>query len=151
MVYKTQSSFYAKDRGQDWVQIDATGKTLGRLSSEVAFILLGKHKVGYTPGVVTGDHVVVTGVEGMLSTGNKKENKLYHRHSRFSGGLKTISLKQVLNEKPERAVEWAVSKMLPRNKLRKQLMSRLKIYPGAQHPHQAQKPVKIENVRGKAL
>jgi large subunit ribosomal protein L13 len=145
----TQKSLHARPQGESWVHIDISGQTLGRVASEIAFILLGKHRTDYTPGVLTGDRVVVTGASKLRVTGAKLVNKIYYHHSRYPGGLKAIQLKKALAESPERTIEWAVSRMLPKNKLHKRLMTRLKVYAGAEHPHTAQKPVTIVGVRGK--
>ena len=147
----SQKSLHARPQGETWVHIDASGRTLGRLATEIAFILMGKHRTDYTPGVLTGDRVVITGAAKIRVTGtNKVVNKYYYRHSQFPGGLKATQLKHALATTPEKTIEWAVSKMLPKNKLHKRLMTRLKIYAAEQHPHSAQKPSTVLGVRGKA-
>lgn len=123
-----------------WYVIDATDKTLGRLASEVAKLLRGKHKPIYTPHVDTGDHVIVINAEKVKLTGNKLQKKLYIRHSRYPGGLKTMTYKELLQKNPERAIEVAVKGMLPHNRLGRKMFKKLKVYRGAEHPHQAQKP-----------
>lgn len=123
-----------------WYVIDATDKTLGRLASEVAKLLRGKHKPIYTPHLDTGDHVIVINAEKVKLTGNKLQNKLFIRHSRYPGGLKTMNYKELLQKNPERAIEVAVKGMLPHNRLGRKIIKKLKVYRGAEHPHQAQKP-----------
>jgi len=123
-----------------WWLIDASDQTLGRLASNVASILRGKNKPIYTPNVDTGDFVVVINAEKIAVTGKKLTDKMYHTHSGYPGGLKTTSLEKLLKEKPERAIENAVWGMLPRNTLGRKMITKLKVYAGAEHPHQAQQP-----------
>lgn len=123
-----------------WYVIDADGKTLGRLATEIATILRGKHKPIFTPHVDTGDYVVVTNAEKVTLTGKKLYQKQMIKHSRFPGGLKTIDYKTLLQTKPERVIEAAVKGMLPHNKLGAKMYKKLKVYRGAQHPHEAQQP-----------
>ncbi|SMB83617.1 LSU ribosomal protein L13P [Desulfonispora thiosulfatigenes DSM 11270] len=123
-----------------WYIIDAAGKTLGKLSTEAATILRGKHKPTYTPNVDCGDHVIVINASEVVLTGNKLDQKTYYHHSRFVGGLKTMPYRELLSKKPELAVEHAIKGMLPHNRLGRQMYKKLNVYRGSEHPHQAQKP-----------
>ena len=127
-----------------WYVIDAKEKVLGRLASDIAFRLRGKHKTDFTPHVATGDHIVVINAEQLVVTGNKLKNKLYHRHSGYPGGLKTITFEKLMARSPEQVLKRAVKGMLPRGPLGRQMFSRLKVYVGDAHPHQAQMPEIIE-------
>ncbi|MEK6726721.1 MAG: 50S ribosomal protein L13 [Deltaproteobacteria bacterium] len=135
-------SYMAKseDVKKDWWVIDASDQTLGRLASSIATILKGKNKPIYTPNVDTGDFVVVVNAEKITVTGKKLTDKMYHSHSGYPGGLKSTSLEKLLREKPERVIEKAVWGMLPRNTLGRKMITKLKVYAGAEHPHQAQQP-----------
>ncbi|MBP5181286.1 MAG: 50S ribosomal protein L13 [Clostridiales bacterium] len=124
-----------------WLVIDASGKTLGRLATEVARLLRGKHKPTYTPFVDTGDYVIVTNASKMVLTGKKLEQKLYRHHSGFPGGMRETDYKTMMEKKPEMALELAVKGMLPKNSLGRQMFRKLHVYAGAEHDHQAQKPV----------
>lgn len=126
------------DRG--WWLIDATDQPLGRLATRVATLLAGKHKPTWSPHLDTGDHVVVVNASRVRVTGNKLSQKRYYRHSNYPGGLREESLADLLARKPERAVEMAVQGMLPSNRLGKAMFRKLKVYPGADHPHEAQRP-----------
>lgn len=139
-------TFMAKSQEvkRKWYVIDAEGKPLGRLASEVAKILRGKNKPEYTPHVDTGDHVIVLNAEKVVLTGKKLEQKLYRHHSLYPGGLKEIKYKQFMAEKPERAVELAVKGMLPKNSLGRAMFRKLKVYRGSEHEHQAQKPESLD-------
>jgi large subunit ribosomal protein L13 len=130
----------ANDISQDWYVVDANDQTLGRLATRIASLILGKHKPSFTPGVDTGDYVVVVNAERIRVTGNKLEDKMYYRHSQYPGGLKTISLRDQLAKHPDRVIRRAVWGMLPHNKRGRQLIKKLKIYAGPEHPHQAQNP-----------
>lgn len=123
-----------------WYVVDATDKTLGRLASEVAAILRGKHKPIYTPFVDTGDHVIVINAEKVRLTGKKLQNKKFVYHTGYPGGLKEIDYRTLLRTKPERAIEIAVKGMIPHNRLGRKMIKKLKVYRGPEHPHQAQKP-----------
>jgi large subunit ribosomal protein L13 len=123
-----------------WHVIDATGKILGRLSTEIAHLLRGKNKPTYTPNTQTGDFVVVINAEKIEMTGNKWKEKMYYRHSEWFGGLKSMSAEQVRAAKPEMIIREAVKGMLPKNKLNKHIINKLKVYAGPEHPHKAQKP-----------
>ncbi|GLT18514.1 50S ribosomal protein L13 [Vibrio zhanjiangensis] len=125
---------------RDWYVVDAEGKTLGRLASEIASRLRGKHKAEYTPHVDTGDYIIVVNAEKVTVTGNKAKGKIYHRHSEFPGGLKSISFEKLIVRKPEMALELAVKGMLPRGPLGRAMYRKLKVYAGAEHNHVAQQP-----------
>ncbi|ADU96352.1 50S ribosomal protein L13 [Thermovibrio ammonificans] len=129
---------------REWFLVDATGKTLGRLASEIAKILMGKHKPTYTPHVDGGDFVVVINADKIHVTGRKLEKKIYYKHTLYPGGLKETKLKDMLKEKPEEVIRLAVKGMLPKNKLRDRRMKRLKVYAGSEHPHGAQNPKPLE-------
>ncbi|MBX5475816.1 MAG: 50S ribosomal protein L13 [Clostridia bacterium] len=133
-----------------WYVIDADGLILGRLASEVARILRGKHKPIYTPSVDTGDHVIVINASKVRLTGNKLQKKMYYRHSNWPEGLKAMNYAKFLATRPERVIEKAVRGMLPRNSLGRQMFRKLKVYAGPQHPHEAQKPVKLELPQARA-
>lgn len=130
-----------------WWIVDAEGKTLGRLASEVASIIRGKHKPNFTPHVDNGDFVVVINASKVVLTGKKLQNKMYYRHSGYPGGLKVTSAKDMLANKPERMVELAVHGMLPKNRLGEKMKLKLKVYAGSEHPHQAQQP-QVWELRG---
>ena len=130
-----------------WFVVDATGKTLGRLATEVASLIRGKHKPQFTPHVDTGDFVVVINAEKIVLTGNKMADKMYYRHSGYSGGLKATPAHEMISRKPERVIELAVHGMLPKNRLGEKMKLKLKVYAGAEHPHQAQNP-EVYELRG---
>ena len=132
------------DIRRDWYVVDATGKTLGRLSTEIALRLRGKHKAVYTPSVDTGDFVIVLNAEKVRLTGNKLSQKKYYRHSGYTGSLKAITADQLLEKAPEELIRKAVKGMLPKNKLGRQMYKKLKVYCGADHPHQAQQPKELQ-------
>jgi large subunit ribosomal protein L13 len=125
---------------REWLVVDASNQVLGRLASEVATLLRGKHKPEYTPFLDTGDFVVVVNAERVKVTGTKMENKLYYRHSGHPGGLKVETLRERLDKYPERAIRAAVKGMLPKNRLGRKLLKKLKVYEGPDHPHEAQQP-----------
>jgi len=129
---------------RDWVLIDATDKTLGRLATEIARRLRGKHKPEFTPHIDTGDYVVVVNVEKLHVTGNKMEGKVYWRHTEYPGGIKQTSLRDLLAKHPERVLEKAVKGMLPKGPLGYAQLRKLKVYAGAEHPHTAQQPKILE-------
>ena len=129
---------------RDWFLIDADGKTLGRLASEIARRLRGKHKAVYTPHVDTGDYIVVINAEKVKVTGNKAKNKMYYKHSGYLGGLKEINFEDLIQKAPERVIETAVKGMLPKNPLGRAMFRKLKVYAGAQHKHAAQQPQVLE-------
>ena len=128
----------------DWYVVDAAGKTLGRLASEIASRLRGKHKPEYTPHVDTGDYIVVVNAEKVRVTGNKLEDKIYHHHTGYIGNLKSVPLKKMLDEHPERVIEKAVKGMLPRGSLGRQMYSKLRVFAGPEHTHAAQQPIPLE-------
>jgi large subunit ribosomal protein L13 len=126
-----------------WFVIDATDQVLGRLATKVATLLGGKHKAGYAPFLITGDHVVVVNAGKVRLTGKKLDQKVYRRHTGYPGGLREVSARKMFETRPEKMIEEAVLGMLPKNKLRKQMMRRLRVYRGAEHPHAAQRPEAI--------
>lgn len=129
----------------DWLVIDAENLVLGRLATEVARRLRGKHKPIYTPHVDTGDFVVVVNAEKIRLTGNKMDQKVFYWHSRYPGGLKSVGVREELEGRfPERVIERAVERMLPKTKLGRQMFKKLKVYAGSEHPHEAQKPKPLE-------
>ena len=140
------STYMAKPNEVDrqWYVVDAAGKTLGRLATGIAEVLRGKRKVIYTPHVDTGDYVIVINAEKINLTGNKWEQKKYYRHSGYPGGLKETTYEKLVQKKPELIIEKAVSGMIPHNKLGRQMIKKLKVYKGPDHPHQAQQPVELE-------
>ncbi|MBM7624015.1 50S ribosomal protein L13 [Sporohalobacter salinus] len=129
---------------RNWFVVDAEGKKLGRLASEIANVLRGKHKPTYTPHVDTGDYVIVVNAGEVELTGNKLDQKMHHRHSEYPGGLKSVSYGELLEDKPEKVIELAVKGMVPKNKLGRKMMKKLKIYADSEHPHQAQQPEELE-------
>jgi len=140
---KTFSAKPAEVR-RDWFVVDATGKTLGRLSTEIARRLRGKHKPEYTPHVDTGDYIVVVNAEKIRVTGNKLKDKIYHHHTGYIGNLKSIPLEKMLEETPERVLQNAVKGMLPRGPLGRKMFSKLKVFKGPEHDHTAQQPIPLE-------
>ncbi|CAH1219552.1 50S ribosomal protein L13 [Paenibacillus plantiphilus] len=144
-----RTTFMAKPNEVErkWHLIDATGKTLGRLASEAASLIRGKHKPQFTPHVDTGDFVVIINAEKIVLTGNKLANKMYYRHSMHPGGLKVTPAGEMLKNKPERVLEFAIHGMLPKNRLGDKLKLKLKVYAGSEHPHQAQNP-EVYELRG---
>ena len=132
------------DRQRNWYVVDATGQTLGRLATQIANALRGKRKPTYTPHIDTGDFVVVVNAEKISVSGNKLEDKLYRRHSGYPGGLKTRTLNDMLERRPEEVIRIAVKGMLPRNRLARKQLTKLKVYAGPDHPHAAQKPQPME-------
>ena len=145
-IKDTMKTFSAKPHEvrRDWYVVDATGKTLGRLATEIARRLRGKHKPNYTPHVDTGDYIVVINAEKIRVTGNKLQNKMYHRYTGYIGNLKSISLEKLLQEAPERVLQYAVRGMLPRNSLGRKMLSKLKIFIGSEHRHEAQQPLPLD-------
>ena len=132
------------DVTRDWYLVDATDKTLGRLASEIARRLRGKHKAEYTPHVDTGDYIVVVNAEKIHVTGNKLKNKLYQHHTGYIGSVKTTTLGKLLQDHPERAIEKAVKGMMPRGPLGREMYAKLKVYAGTEHKHAAQQPVPLD-------
>ena len=133
-----------EDRDRQWVVVDAEGQTLGRLATRIADALRGKRKPTYTPHIDVGDFVVVVNAEKISVTGAKRTEKLYHRHSGFPGGLRTRTLTEMLDKRPEEVIRLAVKGMLPKNRLGRKQLTKLKVYAGPEHPHAAQKPQKLE-------
>lgn len=137
----TQTKTFSLKAGEiqkDWHVIDAGEHTLGRLATRVAALLQGKHKPSYSPHLDMGDFVIVTNAANVRVTGNKLEGKIYYRHTGYMGGLKEATLRQLMEKRPEQVIEKAVKGMLPRNKLSRHLLRHLKVYAGAEHPHEAQ-------------
>lgn len=129
---------------RDWFVVDATGKTLGRLATEIARRLRGKHKPEYTPHVDTGDYIVVVNAEKIRVTGNKLKDKMYYRYTGYVGNLKSKPLEKMLDETPERVLQFAVKGMLPRNPLGRKMFSKLRVFAGPEHPHEAQQPIPLD-------
>ena len=129
---------------REWYVVDAEGKTLGRLASELARRLRGKHKAQYTPHVDTGDYIVVINAEKVRVTGNKRQDKMYHHHTGYIGNLKSISLEKLLDKAPDRVLSHAVKGMLPRNPLGRAMLKKLRVYAGPNHCHQAQQPQPLD-------
>jgi large subunit ribosomal protein L13 len=137
-------SYKNTDLEKKWLLLDASDKTLGRLSTKVAFILMGKDKAQYTPNSDLGDYVVIINAEKIKITGNKDTQKNYYRHTGYPGGLKSATFLDMIEKKPEEIIFKAVQGMLPKNKLSKTMISKLKVYEGENHPHVGQNPIKIE-------
>lgn len=129
---------------RDWYVVDADGLTLGRLATEVARRLRGKHKAEFTPHVDTGDYIVVVNAEKVAVTGRKTKQKMYHRHTGYPGGLKSMSFEKMIDHKPEQVIELAVKGMIPRSPLGRAMLKKLKVYAGAEHPHTAQQPKELK-------
>ena len=140
-----RQTYFAKagDVTPEWKHVDASGKVLGRLAVEIATMLMGKHRPEYTPHVDCGDFVVVTNAEHIVLTGRKAEQKVLKRYTGYPGGLRQVPYGVVRNSHPERLVEQAVRRMLPKSRLGRQMFSKLKVYAGSEHPHQAQRPETI--------
>ncbi len=143
-----QKTYYpkAEDIQRDWVVVDANDQTLGRLATQISTVMLGKHKPGFTPGVEMGDYVIVVNASHIKVTGNKMDDKMYHHHTGYPGGLKSINLRDLLAKYPERVIEKAVWGMLPHNRMGRHLMRKLRVYAGPDHNHSAQDPKPIEEV-----
>lgn len=141
-----EKTYYPKESEltHDWYHVDANGQNLGRLATQIAVLLIGKHKPTFTPGVDVGDFVVVTNCERIVVTGNKMLEKMYYRHTGYPGGLKEMNLRDMLQRKPEEVIRKAVWGMLPHNKHGRKLLKKLKIYAGPEHPHAAQDPKAYE-------
>lgn len=136
-------TYFPKEVSHDWFVVDATGQTVGRLASRIAQVLRGKHKPTFTPNQAGGDFVIVINAEKVKFTGNKLDDKVYTRYSGYQGGLKEITARKLLATHPERVLERAVWGMLPKNRLGRKLITRLKVYRGAAHPHAAQQPKEL--------
>lgn len=141
-----RTTFMAKGQEVErkWLVVDAEGQTLGRLASEVASILRGKHKPTFTPNVDTGDHVIIINAEKIELTGNKLQGKIYYRHTQFTGGLKQRTAGEMKEKYPTQMLELAIKGMLPKNSLGRQMFTKLNVYAGSEHPHAAQKPEAYE-------
>ena len=139
-TYATKPS----DIKREWYLVDAEGRNLGRLATRIATVLKGKHKVIYSPSMDTGDYVVVINAEKVAVTGRKMDEKIYYRHTGFPGGLREINLRDQLATHPDRVLKAAVKGMLPHNRLGRAMFKKLKVYAGAEHPHAAHKPKKLE-------
>ncbi len=142
-IQKTHATT-ARSIERSWWLIDAQGMTLGRLASKVAPILRGKHKTYFTPHLDTGDFVIIVNADKIHVTGKRLDQKKYYRHSGFPGGLKTMTLRELMGRFPNRALKFAIKGMLPKGPLGRQMMGKLKVYAGADHPHQAQQPQVLE-------
>src|SRR5690606_36177421 len=129
---------------RDWYVVDATGKTLGRLASQIAMRLRGKHKACFTPHADTSDYIIVVNASKVRVTGRKLTDKIYYRHTGYIGNLKSTSLEKLLKERPERVIEYAVKGMLPKNPLGRKMFKKLRVFAGAEHPHAAQQPKPLE-------
>ena len=134
----------ADELSNEWILVDASDKYIGRLATQVASILLGKNKPNFTPGVETGDFVIIINAEQIKATGNKMEDKIYYHHSGYPSGIKAITLRQQLAKYPERVIRNAVWGMLPHNKFGRSLIKKLKVYAGPEHPHSAQNPKMLD-------
>jgi large subunit ribosomal protein L13 len=141
---KTTQSTRPADVRRDWLVVDAAEKTLGRLATEIANRLRGKHKPEYTPHVDTGDYIVVVNAEKVRVTGNKTSDKIYWRHTGYPGGIKGVAFKDMIATHPERVIESAVRGMLPKGPLGREVFRKLKVYAGTDHPHTAQQPQPLE-------
>ncbi|HAT1846674.1 TPA: 50S ribosomal protein L13 [Legionella pneumophila] len=129
---------------RDWFVVDASERVLGRLATEIARRLRGKHKAEYTPHVDTGDYIIVTNAEKVIVTGRKFKNKMYHHHTGFPGGIKSTSFEKLQDKNPTKIIEIAVKGMLPKNPLGREMYRKLKVYAGSEHPHTAQQPKQLE-------
>ncbi len=137
-------TYFPKDPGNDWVIIDAAGQKVGRLATQIAAVLKGKHKPTYTPHQPGGDYVIVINAEKVEFSGNKLDQKVYTRYTGYQGGLRTVTAREQLEKFPERVLEHAVWGMLPKTRMGRRLIRRLKVYSGDTHPHEAQQPKKME-------
>jgi len=146
MTTTSMKTYVAKptDRERNWVLVDANGKTLGRLATQIADVLRGKRKPEYTPHIDTGDFVVVVNAEKIHVSGNKRQDKRYYRHSGYPGGLRSRTFEEMIARRPEEVIRLAVKGMMPRNRLARRQITKLKVYAGPEHPHTAQKPQPLE-------
>jgi large subunit ribosomal protein L13 len=140
VIVRTTKATKKSDISRKWYVVDAEGQVLGRLATQVASLLMGKGKTYFTRNLDCGDHVVVVNAEKVRVTGNKMKQKIYYRHTGYIGGLKSVTLEKQIQEKPEKVIEDAVYGMIPKNKLGRQMLTKLKVYRGAEHPHTAQQP-----------
>lgn len=139
-----KTTWIKENAPKQWFEIDATDKVLGRMASEIAMILMGKNKPIYTPFIDSGDFVIVTNASKVKITGNKAKDKYYYWHSGYFGGLKERTFEKMIQTKPEEVIRAAVKRMLPKNRIGRHMLSKLKIYNTAEHPHSAQQPIKLE-------
>lgn len=137
-------TYFPKTASNEWVVVDAEGQTVGRIATQIASLLRGKHKPDFTPNQLCGDFVVVINADKVTFTGKKMDQKVYTRYSGYQGGLKVTNARTVLNRHPERIIEHAVWGMLPKTRLGRKMIRRLKVYPGSAHPHSAQQPKEME-------
>ena len=137
-------TYFPKNPGNDWVVVDAEGQTVGRIATQIASLLRGKHKPDFTPNQLCGDFVVVINADKVTFTGKKMDQKVYTRYSGYQGGLKVTNARTTLEKHPERIIEHAVWGMLPKTRLGRKMIRRLKVYPGTAHPHSAQQPKEME-------
>jgi len=135
---------HPEDVQRDWYVVDASGQTLGRLATQIARIVRGKHKPIYSPSVDVGDYVIVINADKIHVTGQKLDQKMYYRHSGYPGGLTEVPLRRMLETHPTRVIEHAVRGMLPKNRLGRKMIKKLKVYAGSEHPHEAQQPEALE-------
>lgn len=149
-VAHSQRTYQAKqtDIESDWHHVDAAGQNLGRMANKIAVLLMGKHKPDYTPHVDSGDFVVVTNVEHVVVTGRKSKQKMYETYSGWPGGQKAMPFEEQIQRNPQKVVELAVRRMLPKTKLGRKMLKKLKLYKGGEHPHQAQQPKPFEITYG---
>lgn len=139
-----KTTWIKENATKQWFEIDATDKVLGRMASEISMILMGKNKPIYTPFIDSGDFVIVTNASKVKITGNKAKDKYYYWHSGYFGGLKERTFEKMIQTKPEEVIRAAVKRMLPKNRIGRHMLSKLKIYNTAEHPHSAQQPIKLE-------
>ena len=137
-------TYFPKETTNDWVVVDAADQTVGRLATQIAQVLRGKHKVDFTPNQAGGDFVIVLNADKVVFTGNKMDAKVYTRYSGYQGGLKKTTAREMITKHPERVIEHAVWGMLPKNRLGRKMIRRLKVYAGDAHPHRAQQPKEME-------
>lgn len=136
-------TYFPKETSEDWVVVDAAGKTVGRLATQIATLLRGKHKPDFTPNQLGGDFVIVLNADKVVFSGNKLDQKVYTRYSGYQGGLKSVTAREMLTKHPERVIKRAVWGMVPKNRLGRRMIRRLKIYTGDSHPHSAQQPKEL--------
>ncbi len=139
----------ANELAKQWYHVDADGVVVGRLAAQIAPILMGKHRPTYTPHIDTGDYVIVTNVDKVVFTGNKWQQKFYQRYTGYPGGQRDEAAWKLFERRPERILELAITRMMPKNKLARQMLSKLKLYVGPNHPHQAQCPIPLEPLSGR--
>ncbi len=148
---KTTKFVHKEDKKETWYLIDAEGLPVGRVATMAAYILRGKHRPDFTPNIDMGDHIVVINAEKIIFSGNKLDQKKYYHHSGYMGGMKETSAREMLNKNPDRIIQNAVKGMLPKNRLGRKIIKKLRIYAGEGHPHEAQRPTKVEIHKGKTI